>query len=71
MLDIFDRVRANPVDNSLIHIEDCLYLPITLIVAKVIANNREQRECLGISRWRLMVGQAADDGSHFTGVCLQ
>jgi hypothetical protein len=71
MLDIFNRIRANSVDSSLVHIEYYPYLPIAPIVAKVIANNREEREYLGISRWRLIVGQAADDGSGFTGVCLQ
>jgi hypothetical protein len=71
MLDISDRVRANSVDSSLVHIEDCPYLPIAPIVSKVIANNRKEHEYLGISRWRLIVGQAADDGSGFTGGCLQ
>jgi hypothetical protein len=70
MLDIFDRVQANSVDSSLVHIEDCPYLPKAPIIAKVIANNRGEREYLGISRGRLIVGQAADDGSGFTGVCL-
>jgi hypothetical protein len=59
------------VDSSLVHIEDCPYLPIPPIVAKVIANNQEEREYLGISRWRLIVRQAAADGSGFTGACLQ
>jgi hypothetical protein len=68
MLDILDRVRANSVDSSLVHIEDCPYLSMAPIVAKVIANNREECEYLGISRWRLIVGLAADDGSGFTGV---
>jgi hypothetical protein len=67
MLDISDRVRTNSVDSSLIHIEDCPCLPIAPIVAKVIANNREEREYLGILRWRLIVGRAADDGPGFTG----
>jgi hypothetical protein len=67
MLDIFDRVRANSVDSSLVHIEDYPYLPIAPIVAKVIANNREEREYPGISRWRLIVGQVMDDNSGFTG----
>jgi hypothetical protein len=71
MLDIFDRVRANSVDSSLVHIKDCPYLPIAPIVAKVIANNREEREHLGISRWHLIVDQAVDNGSVFTGLCLQ
>jgi hypothetical protein len=71
MLDIFDRVGANSVDSSLVHIEDWPYLPRAPVVAKVIANNREERGYLGISRWCLIVGQAADDGSGFTGVYLQ
>jgi hypothetical protein len=71
MLDIFDRFRVNSIDNPLIHIEDCPYLPVSPIVVKVIANNREKREYLGISRWRLIVGQTAADGSGFTAVCLQ
>jgi hypothetical protein len=71
MLDLFDRVRVNSVDSSLVHIEDCAYLPIAPTVAKVIANNRQQRKYLGISGWRLIVGQAADDGLGFTGLCLQ
>jgi hypothetical protein len=50
MLDIFDRARANSVETSLVHTEDCPYLPIAPIVAKVIANNQEEREHLGISR---------------------
>jgi hypothetical protein len=71
MLDIFDRVPANSAESPLVHIEDCPYLPIALIVVNVIANNREEREYLGIWRWRLIVGQAADDSSGFTGDCLQ
>jgi hypothetical protein len=71
MLDIFDRVRENSVDSPLVHIEDCLYLPITSIIVKVIANNRKEHEYLGIPGWCLIVGQAADDGSGFTGVYLQ
>jgi hypothetical protein len=71
MLDIFDRIRANSVDSSLVHIEDCPYLPMVPIIAKVIANNGEEPEHLGISRWHLIVGQAVDDGSGFTGACLQ
>jgi hypothetical protein len=59
------------VDSFLVHIEDCPYFLITPIVAKVIANTQEEREYLGISRWLLIVGQAADDGSGFTGVCFQ
>jgi hypothetical protein len=71
MFDIFDRVRVNSVDSSFVHIEDCPYLSIAPIVAKIIANNREEREYLGISRWHLIVGQVVDDGSGFTAVSLQ
>jgi hypothetical protein len=58
MLDIFDRVRTNSVESPLVHIENCPYLPIAPIVVKVMANNREEREYQGISRWRFIVGQA-------------